>query len=80
MAAARTMVVDDRHVFIVVVRRCVTENVAPGYNNAVVGEWVDDHDLVVDDGVTGLVEFLFPLAEGVGRGDALSADHTVILG
>lgn len=63
----RTMVVDDRHVFIVVVRRCVTEIVAPGYNNAVVGEWVDDHDLVVDDGVTGLVEFLFPLAEGVGR-------------
>ena len=76
----RTMVVDDRHVFIVVVRRRITEIVAAGYNDAVVGEWVDHHDLVVDDRVTGLVQFLFPLAEGVGRGDALGADHAVILG
>ena len=30
--------------------------------------------------MTGFVQFLFPLAESVGRGDALGADHAVILG
>ena len=76
----RPMAADDRHVFVVVVGRRVTEIVAAGDDDAIVGERVDDHDLVVDDGMASLIQFGFPLAEGIVLVDASGADNPIVLG
>ena len=76
----RTVATDDRHVFIVVIRRRVTEIVASGDDDAIVGERIDHHDLIVDDRVASLVQFGFPLAEGIVLVNSLGSDHTVVLG
>ena len=60
---------DDRHVFIVVVGRCIPKIMTAGYNDAVVGEWIDNDDFVVNDRVTRLVQLSLPLAEGIVPGD-----------
>jgi hypothetical protein len=50
------MIADDRHVFVVVVGGAVAEIVASGDDDAIVGERIDDDDLVVNDGVAGLIQ------------------------
>src|SRR5208283_1102560 len=75
----RAMVADDRHVFVVVVGRAVAQVVAAGDHDAGIRERIDDDDLVVNDGVSRLIEFRLPLPKGVALGHAAGVNDAIVL-
>ena len=63
----RAVAADNTKVLIVRVRGLVAEVVAAGNHDAVVTEGIDNQNLIVDDGVTELRQFLFPIRILVGH-------------
>jgi hypothetical protein len=49
-------------------------------HNAAIQKRINDNDLIVNDRVTSLVKFGFPLSEGIILVYALRTDNTVIFG
>src|ERR1700734_1771558 len=60
-----TMSANDRQILIVILRRPVAQIVTSRDYDAIGSECIDDDNLVVDYGMSSLIEFFLPLAKRV---------------